>query len=73
MSRESILASRLAIALLVLPIANSACSGSTFGRDIFSVSGAVSGVIRQGSVPLPDAAVVATALYPPPNGALRLK
>ena len=32
----------------------------------------MAGVIRQGSAPLPDATVVATGLYPPPNGALRL-
>jgi len=45
MSVESISKSRLATMLLVLPFAvDSACSGSTSGRDIFLVSGAVTGL-----------------------------
>ena len=65
--------SRLARAAMVLSIVlASACSGVPEGRDLFTVRGVITGMIGQASNPLPNATVTATALYPPPTGALRL-
>ena len=66
---RSRLVRRLTVSVFALV---SACSSPPSGRDLFTVSGAVAGVISQGAAPLADVTVVATALYPPPSGALRL-